>query len=68
MLAGKLPFEGKRLEAVLYAIGNEEPEPLIASPGATIRRPLPGADAGGTRRWEDPFADTTRGKEFSLLG
>ena len=30
MLAGKLPFEGERLEAVLYAIGNEEPEPLSA--------------------------------------
>ena len=30
MVAGKLPFEGERLEAVLYAIGNEEPEPLTA--------------------------------------
>ena len=30
MVAGKLPFEGERLEAVLYAIGREEPEPLTA--------------------------------------
>ncbi len=30
MVAGKLPFEGERLEGVLYAIGHQEPEPLTA--------------------------------------
>ena len=30
MVTGKLPFEGERQEAVLYAIGNEEPEPITA--------------------------------------
>ena len=30
MLTGTTPFEGEREEAVLYAIGNEEPEPITA--------------------------------------
>lgn len=30
MVTGKLPFEGERLEAILYAIGNEEPESITA--------------------------------------
>ena len=30
MVTGKLPFERERLEAVLYAIGNEEPESITA--------------------------------------
>ena len=30
MVTGRLPFEGERQEAVLYAIGNEEPEPPTA--------------------------------------
>ena len=30
MVTGRLPFEGERQEAVLYAIGNEEPEPITA--------------------------------------
>ena len=30
MVTGTLPFERERLEAVLYAIGNEEPEPVTA--------------------------------------
>ncbi len=30
MVTGSLPFEGERQEAVLYAIGNEEPEPITA--------------------------------------
>ena len=30
MVIGRLPFEGERQEAVLYAIGNEEPEPPTA--------------------------------------
>ena len=30
MLSGRLPFEGQRQEAVLYAIGNEKPEPITA--------------------------------------
>ncbi len=30
MVTAKLPFERERLEAVLYAIGNEEPEPVTA--------------------------------------
>ena len=30
MVTGALPFERERLEAVLYAIGNEEPEPITA--------------------------------------
>ena len=30
MVTGCLPFEGERQEAVLYAIGNEEPEPPTA--------------------------------------
>ena len=30
MLTGQTPFEGEREEAVLYAIGNEEPEPITA--------------------------------------
>ena len=30
MVTGTLPFERERLEAVLYAIGNEEPEPITA--------------------------------------
>ena len=30
MVTGKLPFEGERQEAVLYAIGNEEHEPITA--------------------------------------
>ena len=30
MLTGKPPFERERLEAVLYAIGHEEPEPITA--------------------------------------
>ena len=30
MVTGKLPFVGERQEAVLYAIGNEEPEPITA--------------------------------------
>ena len=30
MVTGQLPFEGERQEAVLYAIGNEEPEPPTA--------------------------------------
>ena len=30
MLTGRTPFEGEREEAVLYAIGNEEPEPVTA--------------------------------------
>ena len=30
MVTGTLPFDRERLEAVLYAIGNEEPEPVTA--------------------------------------
>ena len=30
MVTGRLPFAGERQEAVLYAIGNEEPEPITA--------------------------------------
>ena len=30
MVTGKLPFEGERQEAVLYAIGAEDPEPITA--------------------------------------
>ena len=30
MITGRLPFEGERQEAVLYAIGAEEPEPITA--------------------------------------
>ena len=30
MVTGRLPFEGERQEAVLYAIGAEEPEPVTA--------------------------------------
>ncbi len=30
MVTGRLPFGGERQEAVLYAIGNEEPEPITA--------------------------------------
>ena len=30
MVTGQLPFAGERQEAVLYAIGNEEPEPITA--------------------------------------
>ncbi len=30
MMTGRLPFEGERQEAVLYAIGNDEPEPITA--------------------------------------
>ena len=30
MITGRLPFEGERQEAILYAIGNEEPEPITA--------------------------------------
>ena len=30
MVSGRLPFEGERQEAVLYAIGGEEPEPITA--------------------------------------
>ena len=30
MVTGRLPFEGERQEAVLYAIANEEPEPITA--------------------------------------
>ena len=30
MVAGRLPFEGERQEAVLYGISNEEPEPVTA--------------------------------------
>ena len=30
MVTGRLPFEGERQVAVLYAIGNEEPEPITA--------------------------------------
>ena len=30
MVTGRLPFEGERQEAVLLAIGNEEPEPITA--------------------------------------
>ena len=30
MVTGRLPFEGERQEAVVYAIGNEEPEPITA--------------------------------------
>ena len=30
MVTAKLPFERERVEAVLYAIGNEEPEPITA--------------------------------------
>ena len=30
MVTGRLPFEGERQEAVLYAIGSEEPEPITA--------------------------------------
>ena len=30
MVTGRLPFEGERQEAVLYAIGNEEPESITA--------------------------------------
>ena len=30
MVTGKLPFEGERQEAVLYAIANEDPEPITA--------------------------------------
>ena len=30
MVTGRLPFEGERQEAVLYAIGAEEPEPITA--------------------------------------
>ena len=30
MVTGRVPFEGERQEAILYAIANEEPEPLTA--------------------------------------
>ena len=30
MVTGRLPFEGERQEAVLFAIGNEEAEPITA--------------------------------------
>ncbi len=30
MVTGRLPFEGERQEAVLYAIGSEDPEPITA--------------------------------------
>ena len=30
MITGRLPFEGERQEAVVYAIGNEDPEPITA--------------------------------------
>ena len=30
MVTGRLPFEGERQEAVLYAIGGEDPEPITA--------------------------------------
>jgi len=30
MVTGRLPFEGERQEAILYAIGGEEPEPITA--------------------------------------
>ena len=30
MITGRLPFGGERQEAVLYAIGNEDPEPITA--------------------------------------
>ena len=30
MVTGRLPFRGERQEAVLYAIGNEDPEPITA--------------------------------------
>ena len=30
MVTGRLPFEGERQEAVIYAIGNEQPEPITA--------------------------------------
>ena len=30
MVTDRLPFEGERQEAVVYAIGNEEPEPITA--------------------------------------
>ena len=30
MVTGRLPFEGEREQAVLYAIANEEPEPITA--------------------------------------
>ena len=30
MITGRTPFEGERQEAVLYAIGSEEPEPITA--------------------------------------
>ena len=30
MVAGRLPFEGERQEAVLYGISNEDPEPVTA--------------------------------------
>ena len=30
MVTGRLPFQGERQEAVLYAIGNEDPEPITA--------------------------------------
>ena len=30
MVTGRLPFAGERQEAVLYAIGNEDPEPITA--------------------------------------
>ena len=30
MVTGRVPFEGERQEAVVYAIGNEEPEPITA--------------------------------------
>ena len=30
MVTGRLPFEGERQEAILYAIGGEDPEPITA--------------------------------------
>ena len=30
MVAGRLPFEGERQEAITYGITNEEPEPVTA--------------------------------------
>ena len=30
MVTGRLPFEGERQEAILYAIGSEDPEPITA--------------------------------------
>ena len=30
MVTGRLPFEGERQEAILYAIGQEDPEPITA--------------------------------------